>query len=88
MIFETYRLQDELPLKFNYYAKWSNEEKHLNILQNNKWVRRKDLNGVKFKCNSMEGPPYIQKLIPKSNTTGEYLMEGFFADVFATLQVF
>ena len=87
MIFETYRLQDKLPSKFNYYAKWSHEEKHLDILKSNKWERRKDLTGVKFRCSSWVAAPYIQKVIPKSNETGEYLMTGFFADVFATLKV-
>ena len=86
-IFETYKPQDGLPSKFQYYATWSDKEKNLNILNANKWVRRKDLAGVRFKCNAMPGPPYIQKMIPRSNKNGEYQVEGFFSDVFVTLQV-
>ena len=87
IIFETYRLQDELPSKLNYYAKWSHEGKNLDILNTNKWVRRRDLTGVKFKCNAMPLGPYIKKMIPKSKLSGEYQVEGSFSDVFNTLQV-
>ena len=87
VFFETYRLQDELPSKFQYYAKWLEGVNKLEILTTNKWFRRKDLTGVRFKCNAIPGPLYVQRMIPNLGATGQYHLEGFFSDVFATLQV-
>ena len=86
-IYEAYRLQDNLPLKIVEYGQWNESSKYLDYDDTEKWVRRRDLTGVQFKCNTMPSMPYITKMTPKSNDSEEFDIEGMFAEVFFALQV-
>ena len=51
-----------------------------------KWVRRKDLQGVLLKTTALIDTPYITTMAPVQGKSGFFHMEGMFAEVYFSLQ--
>lgn len=85
-IWEAYKIHKDYDISLIYYGNYTTEL-GLTVQREEKWSRRRDLQGVKFKCVTLESRPYITQMDPVPNQPEEYTMEGMFAEVFIALQV-
>ena len=86
-LFEAYKIHQDFPIEILYNGEWLHKNSTLSVDETEKWVRRRDLNGVTFQCNTLPSMPYVTKMEPIVGKNGEFEMEGMFAEVFFALQV-
>ena len=82
---ELYKIRssfDLITLPFGNYT----AESGLILNPNEKWSRRRNLQGVLLKVTTLESYPYISSMIPVQGKPGFYQMNGMFAEVFFALQ--
>lgn len=84
-IWEMYRKHVYFPLSVVSTGNWS-ENASLNMVEDEKWDRRRNLTGVVFRVATLESKPYITSLTPIKNKNGFFEMRGMFAEVFFALQ--
>ena len=60
----------------------------MDVVNETKWSRRRNLEGVNLRLVALETAPYINKMVPLAGKPGEFEMEGgMFADVLFGLRV-
>lgn len=83
-IWEVYKIHPDFDIKVDFYGNWT-QIGGLKVNQEEKWNRRRNLEGAQFKVATLTSIPYITKMTKLSEN--EYSMEGMFAEVFFALQV-
>ena len=83
-IYEAYRIHEDFGITVKPYGSWSIEN-GLTLPKENKWIRRKDMQGAKLKVMNNVYPPYVTEMIP-TGVPGEFTQIGMYADLFHALQ--
>ena len=82
-LWEQYEIHGTIPRKLLHYGNWTNDN-GLKLVTEEKWTRRKDLNGINFRVLSL---PFLLELKPISKDLFEF-GKGMTPDIFHNLQVF
>ena len=83
-LWEYYEIHPTIPRKLLPYGNW-NDNGGLSITEKFKWIRRRNLEGVKL--IGQQFPSVHSKLIPKQDKPGEWDIFGKYADRWSDLQV-
>lgn len=83
-LWEHYEIHSTIPRKMLHYGNWMSQN-GLNIVSEEKWIRRKDLQGVSFRVLSM---PLVPFTILTPINEDEYELTGMFSEFWHNLQVF
>ncbi len=84
-VLEVYRISSSMPLTVLDYGYWSRATGVKLYLDNEKWVRRQNLQGFRFRTQSLESKPQIGPLVPLGD--GFYKGHGPMFDLFNVLKV-
>ena len=82
-LWEHYEIHHTIPRKLLHYGNWMIQN-GLKLVTEEKWTRRKDLNGINFRVLSL---PFLLELKPISEDLFEF-GKGMTPDIFHNLQVF
>ena len=82
-LWEQYEIHGTIPRKLLHYGNWTTDN-GLKLVTEEKWTRRKHLNGINFRVLSL---PFLLELKPISEDLFEF-GKGMTPDIFHNLQVF
>ena len=86
-IWEHYEIHQTIPRKLIHYGNYTFEN-GLKLVSEEKWIRRKDLQGISFRVLSMPLPGFMA-MTPILGDDGQFKMTGgMFPDFWHNLQVF
>ena len=83
-IWEAYKLSADENLIVQHVGIWK-VDSGLDMTDDEKWHRRGDLQGYKFKCATLVSIPYVTEMTSKGQNLWE--MQGKIAEVFENLMV-
>ena len=85
-IFEHYEIHQTIPRKLLKYGHWTQNQGMDLVNEMNKWMRRKNLQGMNFRILSVDTPG-IMSLEPISGSSDTYTMNGLLGEIWFNLQV-
>ena len=89
-LWEHYQIHEKIPKKLAKYGSWTDATNQgLNLVSEEKWIRRRDLQGVHFRILSMPWGRYITMNPISGNGNGgdTFEMGGMYAEFWFSLQV-
>ena len=85
-IWEYYEIHHTIPRKLMYYGNYTFEN-GLKLVSEEKWIRRKDLQGIRFRVLGMPLPGFITMTPMLGNDDQFEMTAGMFLDFWHNLQV-
>ena len=85
-IFEHYEIHQTIPRKLLKYGHWTLNQGMDLVNEMNKWMRRKNLQGINFRILSVDTPG-ISSLELISGSSDTYTMNGLLGEIWFNLQV-
>ena len=89
-LWEHYQIHEKIPKKLVRYGSWTGAANQgLNLVSEEKWIRRRDLQGVHFRILSMPWGRYItmNPISGYGNGDDTFEMGGMYAEFWFSLQV-
>ena len=84
-LWEHYEIHHTIPRKLFHYGNWTTQNDGLKLVTEEKWTRRKDLNGINFKILSL---PIASLIIMAPIRDDLFEFTGMLTDIWHNLQVF
>ena len=84
-LWEVYRIHEDMDLSVQLWGKWSLEREQFTEVPTFKWIRRRNLQGVKLKSLVIRSAPYTIDIIDHGDGTKTFT--GLNADIAYALQV-